>query len=350
MIVLKKILVLFIFLLIVIPISVKGDEFTNYIVRDMDSKRVFFERDSNIRKLPASTTKIMTCILGIENNNLFDVVTVGDEILKMDGSNIYLEKNEKILMQDLLYGMMLRSANDAAMVVGKHTSGDINHFVRLMNEKAKDLGLFNTIFNNPTGLDDYEKNYSTVSDLSLLYSYAYKNKIFRDIVGTKKYKASSSNKSYLFNNRMKLLEMYPKATGGKTGYTKKAGRVLVSSARKGNLNIVIASIGDTYGYDKHIKFYEEIFKNYKNYKLLDKDNFNLKKDKKRLYIKNSFIYPLTLEERNKIDKKIVLNKKENDKNEIGKIYIYLNQELIHEEKIFIKNNRKSLIERLKNVF
>lgn len=342
---------LFVFLLILIyPFHVKGNELTNYIVRDMDSKRVILESNSNFRKLPASTTKIMTCILAIENNNLEDVVTVKDEILTMDGSNIYLEMNEKILMQDLLYGMMLRSGNDAAMTIARHTSGDINYFVRLMNEKAKSLGLSNTVFNNPTGLDDNEKNYSTVSDLSLLYSYAYKNKTFRDIVGTKKYKATSSNKSYFFNNRMKLLEMYDKATGGKTGYTKSAGRVLVSSAKNNDLNLVIVSIGDTYGYDKHITFYEDTFRKYKNYKLLNKESFNLKYKDKKLYIKNSFTYPLTKEEYEKIDKKIVLNKNENKKNEIGKIIIYLNNELIHEEKIFKEKEHISLLKRLKNLF
>ena len=344
----RKVLFLIIFALF-IPSVVKGDEFTNYIVRDMDSKRILMESNSNIRKLPASTTKIMTCILGIENNRLYEIVTVGDEILTMDGSNIYLEINEKILMQDLLYGMMLRSGNDAAMSIAKHTSGDINHFVRLMNEKAKELGLNNTIYNNPTGLDDNEKNYSTVSDLSLLYSYAFKNKTFRDIVGTKRYKTSSSDKSYLFNNRMKLLDMYNKATGGKTGYTKSAGRVLVSSAKDKNLNIVIASIGDTYGYNKHIKFYEEVFNNYKRYEIINKDEFNLKNGKDRYYIKKSFYYPLTKDEYKKIDKVLVLNNKNKGKS-VGRIDIYLDGEIIHEEKVYQKEKKLSLLDRFKNLF
>ena len=338
----KKLIFLFIFFLLICPFSVNGIELTNYIVRDMNSGRIFSERSSNTRKLSASTTKIMTCILAIENNDMSEVVKVGDEILKVDGSNIYLELNERILMQDLLYGMMLRSGNDAAMSVAKYTSGDVNHFVRLMNEKAKILGLHNTIFNNPTGLDDNEKNYSTVNDLSRLYSYAYKNKMFRDIVGTKKYYAKSTNKDYVFSNRMKLLSMYNKATGGKTGYTKRAGRLLVSSAKDKDLDVVVVSIGDDYGYKEHINFYEEVFSNYKNYKLLDKKTFNLKNKNKKIYIKNSYFYPLTKDEKNKVDEKIDLK--------LRYVSIYLNKELIHKEKIYKKENKKSLLNRLKRIF
>lgn len=111
----KKIVFVFSLILILFPITVFAEEeFTNYIMRDMDSGRVFLEKASNVKKLPASTTKVMTAIVGIENSNLSDVVTVGDEILTMDGTNVYLEVGENILMQDLLYGLILRSGNDAS--------------------------------------------------------------------------------------------------------------------------------------------------------------------------------------------------------------------------------------------
>ena len=111
----------------------------------------------------------MTLVVALENSELTDVVKVGNEILTMDGSNIYTEVGESILMQDLLYGMILRSGNDAAMTVASHAGGNVKNFVKLMNEKARSLGLRNTVFNNPTGLDDYEKNMTTVRDLSLIY-------------------------------------------------------------------------------------------------------------------------------------------------------------------------------------
>ena len=338
----KKVIIVFIFILVLFPISINAKDFDNYIVMDIDSKRIFTSLDENKKVLPASTTKIMTLILAIENSNLERIVTVGNEILTIDGSNIYIKPNEQILMQDLLYGMILRSGNDAAMTVAKNVGGDVNHFVRLMNEKKDELGMYNTIFNNPTGLDDNEKNYSTMQDLATLYAYGYKNKTFRKIVGCKKYKTTSSSKSYLFNNRMKLLEMYDKATGGKTGYTKKAGRLLVSSAKDKDLNLVIASKGSDYGYEEHIMFYEDIFKNYKNYKVLDKDKFKLK----NYYIKNSFTYPLSEKEKDKITKKVVISKNK----ERGKVKLFLDNKLIHEEKIYKKKSKKSFFSKLKNIF
>ena len=149
----------------------------------------------------------------------------------------------------------------------------------------------------------------SVNDLAIMYSYGYKNKLFRDILGTKEYKTSSDKKSYYFKNRTEILGMYDKATGGKTGYTPKAGRLLVSSSSNNDLNLVIASRGNTYGYKSHISMFEDIFSKYENYLILDKNNFNEETDfNGKLYIKNSFKYPLTKEELNKIKKVIVFNK------------------------------------------
>ena len=347
----KKIIFLFIFtLFLIIPLRVNAsDIFTNYVVLDMESKRIFYELAKDEKKLPASTTKVMTAIVAIENSNLYDVVKVGDEILTMDGANIYVEIGESILMQDLLFGMLLRSGNDASMVIAKHTSGSVQNFVKLMNEKARELGLKNTVFNNPTGLDDFEKNYSTVNDLALIYSYAYQNKTFREIISAKTYETSSNKKSYYFNNRTKFISMYDKATGGKTGYTPSAGRVLVTSASNGDLDLVASSIGNKYGYERHISFYEDVFNNYRKYIILDKYNFKLKFNLEgKLYIKNSFSYPLSKEETEKIEKKIVFNKKKHGN--VGEVLIYLEDDLIHKESIYLKEKNISTIEKLKLFF
>jgi len=347
----KKLLLTLIISLIIIPTSIYAEElpFTNYIVKDMDSNRVFYQKASNIKKLPASTTKIMTAIVAIENSNLTDIVKVGEEILTMDGSNIYLEVGENILMQDLLYGLLLRSGNDTSMTIAKHVSGNVENFVMLMNEKARQLNLKNTIFNNPSGLDDFEKNYTTVEDLTRIYTYAYQNETFRKIINTKEYKTQSDKKSYYFKNRTKYVTMYDKSTGGKTGYTKDAGRVLVTSASNEDLNLVIASIGNDYGYQNHINTYENIFKNYKNYEILDKNSIKIKTNHQgKLYIKNSFSYPLTKEEKEQIKKKIKFNNK--NKGNIGEIQIYLKDELIHKEKIYLKEKKQNLIEQVKNFF
>lgn len=343
----KKLIIL---MLILTPVSVKANmNFDSYIVKDINSNKVFEEKSSQIKKLPASTTKIMTAIVALENSNKTDIVKVGDEILKVDGSNIYLEVGENILMEDLLYGMLLRSGNDAAMSIAKHTGGSINNFIKMMNEKARSLNLYNTIYTNPTGLDDYEENYSTASDLAAIYSYAYQNKDFRKIIKTKTYKTTSDKKSYLFNNRSKILKIYDKSTGAKTGYTPKAGRLLVSSARDNNLDIVIVTIGNSYGYEEHIKKYEEIFKDYKSYLILDKNNFKInKKLKGKPYIKNSFSYPLKETEKKDITKKIVLKNKKNKY--IGDINIYKDNEIIHKEKIYLREKKETIWQKIRDKF
>lgn len=354
----KKITILFLFLVLFFfgSSDVLAFELNTkaIVVSDMDSGRIFYEKNKDEKRLIASTTKVATAITAIENGNLEDVVEAGNEVLKMYGSNIYIEKNERMLLLDLLYGLMMRSGNDAAVVIAKHVGGSEEKFIRMMNDKAKELGMSNTIYNNPHGLDDDTKNYSTAFDLAKMYSYAYKNKTFRAIAGTKEYKTKSDKKSYLWINRTKILKMYDKATGGKTGYTPDAGRVLVSSASNKDLNLVAASFNSIYDYDLHIHLYEEIFSKYKNYTLFDKDKFKLDNlgDKKRAYIKNSIIYPLTVDEYKDINIKIDLNKNKNLKtgDEIGTIHVYLKDKLIKSEKIYVEVDDDGFFSKIRSFF
>ena len=249
-----------IFLFVISFILFSSNVLASSIIMDIDSGRIFSEKASNEVRLIASTTKIMTAILAIESNRLEDIVTAKEEILSMYGSNIYLEYNENMTLLDLVYGLMLRSGNDASVVIASYVGGNIENFVSMMNKKAKELGLTNTIFSNPNGLDDDTKNYSTAKDLAILYSYAYKNKTFRDIVGTKYYKTTSDLKSYTWKNRNNLLFTYSKANGGKTGYTPLAGRLLVSSASNNDLNLCMVTIDkSSYLYEVHEASYEKIF-------------------------------------------------------------------------------------------
>lgn len=339
---LKKILLLF---LILIPLNTNAisiDSKSLYAM-DIDSKREFYSKNSDDKRLIASTTKVMTSIVAIENSNSYDVVKVSSEVLKMYGSNTYIEPNESILMLDLLYGLLLRSGNDSALAIAEYLGGT-NNFVRLMNEKAKLLGLKNTVFQNPTGLDDDTKNYSTMKDLAYIYAYSYNNDLFREIIKTNHYTTKSTNKTYDWYNRCKFINMYDKQTGCKTGYTPDAGRLLVSSASDNDLNIVIASVNNKYDYDTHIVLYNEIFSDYKNIKLLDKDEFNSKYKDDNLYIKEDFIYPLSNDELDKINFIININNDNKD------IKIYLDKELIYKEKIYEVKEKTSLFTKIKNIF
>ena len=279
--------VLVILLLFLIPLNVfcKEDTFDtakSSIVMDIDSGRVLYENNADKKQLIASTTKIMTCIIAIEEGNLDKMIKVEDEILKMYGTSIYLEVGEKMKLIDLLYGLMLRSGNDASVVIAKAVAGSEKEFVKLMNKKAKEIGMTNTTFKNPHGLDEVTKNYSTARDMAKLTRYAYKNKTYRKITSSEEYRVKTDNKSYLWYNRMKY------CTGGKNGYTPSAGKTLVTTHKKNDLKIIIVTLDDNDEYNNHKRLAEYVFDNYSNYNIVDKNDFDLLIDNNKYYINNSF--------------------------------------------------------------
>lgn len=163
---------------ILFPLNILAfsDSSSSSVVMDMDSGRILYSKNKDEKRLIASTTKIMTCIITIENMDLNKKIIVGDEVLKMYGTNIYVEVGEEISIRDLLYGLMLRSGNDASVVLAKNVFGSYDKFIKMMNKKAKELNMNNTIFNNPHGLDDDTKNYSTAYDMALYLSIVIKIK------------------------------------------------------------------------------------------------------------------------------------------------------------------------------
>lgn len=281
--------------------------------------------------------KIMTCIVVLENADLDKTVVVGDEVLSMYGTSIYLEVGEKITIHDLLYGLMLRSGNDAAMVLATHTLGE-ELFIQKMNEKAQELEMKDTTFSNPHGLDEKTKNYSTAYDMALLGKYAYQNKEYRKIISTKKYYAKSSLKSFSWQNRMKLLYQYDFCVGGKNGYTPIAGKTLVSYAKKDNMTLMIVSLDDSLLYENHRHIYDYYFDYYHNYLILDKNNFYVTNtfSDSNLYIKKSFYYPLDEEEANSVRTLIELYP-DSSENMVGEVHIQLSQKEIGTVPIYQEN-------------
>lgn len=337
----------FLLIIFLFPICVnaKMDTATSSIVMDMDSKRILYSKNKDEKRLIASITKIMTATIALEKGKLSDTYEAGDEILEMYGTSIYLEYKEKMSLEDLLYGLMLRSGNDAAVVIANNISKDEKEFVKLMNKKANKLGMTNTSFSNSHGLDEKTKNYSTAYDMALLSSYAYtKFPKYRKIVGTKKYNAKTENKSYLWYNRNKLLNSYEFCTGGKNGYTPSAGRTLVTNAEKENLRLTVVTLNDGGEYTTHKNLYEYIFNKYKRYKIIDKNKFSIGKSffKDDVYLKKSFYYPLTEEELDKIKTIVKIDKKNNykDRENIGYIDILLDNKKIGKVKIYVKKRNK----------
>ena len=256
------------------------------VLIDNESGRILYEKDKDTPRLIASITKIMTAVLAIESGKMEEEVTVGEEVLTMYGSNIYLEVGEKMILRDMVYGLMLRSGNDAALVIAIFVGGSEENFVEMMNKKAKEIGMKNTVFNNPHGLDEITQNKSTAYDMALLSRYASKNEEYQKIVGCKKYQVQTDKKSYLWHNRNKLLNLYEYATGGKTGYTPSAGRTLVTTAQNKELSLTVVTLNDGNEYDTHQALYQYGFENYKLYTILDKEKFKIDEGfyKNKVYI------------------------------------------------------------------
>ena len=267
----KKLLILLICFIVVVGFgndSVKASDYyvRSYIVMDYNTGEIMESKDKDLVRSVASISKIMTAIVAIENSSLDTFVEVNDDVLKAYGSSIYLQIGEIVTMKDLLYGLMLRSGNDAAVTIARGVSGSIDAFVELMNEKASSIGMKNSAFNNPSGLDiEDEGNLSTSYDMALLMRYALDNETFREITSTKEYR-SSNHGTWL--NKNKLLRQYENTSGGKTGFTTKARRTLVTSAKKGDMELIVVTLDCGGDFAMHKNLYERYFNNYKTFKLL----------------------------------------------------------------------------------
>ncbi len=209
------------------------------ILIEATSGRVLYENNAEARRAPASTTKIMTALIVLENAELDSVVTVPQAAVGIEGSSVYLGLGERLTVKELLYALMLRSGNDAATALALHVSNNINEFAELMNIKANELGLENTNFQNPTGLPD-EEHYTTAHDLAIIAAEAMKNDVFKQIVATEKINISWDGKDCdrLLVNKNKMLFQYDGANGIKTGYTMAAGRCLVASATRNGMTLI----------------------------------------------------------------------------------------------------------------
>lgn len=231
---------------------------------DQNSKEVIEGKNIYDSQSVASISKIMTAIIVIENYDITTEIIVPDKVTKAYGSAIYIQPQSKITVLDLLYGLMLRSGNDAALCL----SLLFDDFVGLMNQKASELNMNYTTFHNPSGLDEEDEgNISCVYDMALLMCYAMQNDVFRQIVGTQKYERLDDN-GY-FTNKNKLLFNYEYCTGGKTGYTKKAGRTLVTSASFNDMEFVCVTFRCSNDFEMHQSLYELYFKKYEYFFDLD---------------------------------------------------------------------------------
>lgn len=227
------------------------------ILVDGDTGRVVYEHYADKRSLIASTTKIMTAVVALEHLDLHSTFEIPTEATNIEGSSMYLKCGECLSVEELLYGMMLHSGNDAAVALALQTAGSVEEFVVLMNLKAQKLGLKNTHFENPNGLDGKE-HFSTARDLAALTAYALKNEDFCTIVSTKNIQLGERS----LTNHNRLLWSCEGCIGVKTGYTKAAGRILVSAAKRNGRTLIAVTINDGNDWQDHSKLYDYGFSKY----------------------------------------------------------------------------------------
>ncbi len=227
------------------------------VVINGDTGEVIYAKNMD-QKLPmASTTKIMTGLLLCEGFDLNREITVTDQMVRVEGSSMGLVGGDKITLNDLLYGLMLASGNDAANVIAYILAGNPTDFAKMMNQKAKEIGLKNTNFVTPSGLDD-EEHYTTAYDLALLTKYAMQNKTFAEVVGCKTATLCYGNPPYkrTLTNHNKLLKSFEGCVGVKTGFTKKSGRCLVSAAKREGKFVIAVTLNAPNDWQDHTQMLE----------------------------------------------------------------------------------------------
>ena len=239
-----------------------------YVIYDRMSGMTIYGKDENKQTAMASTTKIMTALVVIEKCKLEDIVTITAESAGVGGSKLGLKTNDKVTVNDLLYGLMLRSGNDSAVALAIHTAGSVEEFAKLMNNKAKELGLVNTNFVTPHGLDDPE-HYTTAYELAKLTDYALRNETIARIVGTKRTTITISGNPKEIGNTNELLGNTEGVYGVKTGFTNNAGRCLVTSVKRGEMDLIIVVLGADTRKDRAKDSIKLIEYAYKKYQVVD---------------------------------------------------------------------------------
>lgn len=332
-------MIFFMLLNILVVAVVKADSLTNlnvksYILLDPVTGRILSNKNSDEKRPMASTTKIMTAIIALENGDLSSKVKVSKRSASIGGSSFKLQVNEEMSLESMLYGLLMCSGNDAAVAIAEHIAGNIEDFVEMMNQKAISIGATNTHFENPHGLDS-PYHYSTAEDLAKMAYYAWNISKFREIVGTAEKTISEGSFHRRIFNTNRLLRQFEIVNGIKTGYTGQAGKCLVASATKDNLHLISVVLGAhnhfsvtrellNYGFS-NFKL-RQVVKAHKPYHSINIENGI--KDEIVLIAKDDIVVPIS--KNDFVDLKVVTPNK-------IKAPVYKNQR-IGELQVFINNN------------
>ncbi len=332
-------------------------------VIEMESGRVLFSKNMDEKLKMASTTKIVTAYTVIKHcKNLDEPFKISDEAVGIEGTSIYLKSGEILSARELLYGLMLRSGNDASVALALHCANSIEEFAELMNQTALECGAKNSHFVNPHGLDA-DEHYTTAYDLALITSKALQNKTFAEIVSTKniKIRGGESGTRYLVNKN-RLLNSLNGCIGVKTGFTKGAGRCLVSAVKRGNMTAICVVLNCGPMFEESANLLNTAFNEYENVEILSPYNYicsinveNGEKNKIRVYNPQGYKYPLTKAEKENIsvdfDLPNILKAPINAETKIGVARVYFGEKLMFETNILTMEKIESdaIIDKIKDI-
>ncbi len=355
----RALIIIIIFSLV--PIDAHGNSAQSAIVMEARTGRILYTKNIYAKKPMASTTKIMTALLALEKGNLDSIVPISDEAVGIEGSSIYLRNGERIRLRDLVYGLMLRSGNDSAVAIGNHIAGSQEEFIKLMNKKAKRIGAKNTNFTNPHGLH-HRDHYTTAYDLALVTRQALLKEEFKEIVSAKRWIAERDGYN-VFYNKNKTLTQFKGGDGVKIGYTRAAGRCLVTSATRDGMQVISVVLNDPNWFNNCYSLMERAFENYSPQIILKKDqdikSFGVEKGKKEksyMRVKEDVIIPVKENEEDKVF--TVFEAVENIQapiqkgQKLGKAKIYIGDKLITTADLFAKEDieKRRLIDMIRNFF
>ena len=341
-----------------VDISAKGA-----VLLEADSTSIAFGKNENTPLPMASTTKIMTALVVLENSCLDHIVTIEPSMVGIEGSSIYLQVGEALTVEELLYALLLESANDASVALAIHVSGSVESFAELMNEKAQALGLKSTHFTNPHGLDDKE-HYTTPYELGIIAANAMKNEKFKEIVSTRKKTIPLNNGdgTRVLVNHNRLLRLYDGTIGIKTGFTKKSGRCLVSASSRNGVTLICVTLNAPNDWQDHISLLNYGFDNYESVLLAEPNSYSIELpviggDKSTLNAENTQGLSVTLNKENInisaiVESNRLLSAPISKGDLVGNIVFYNNDKIIAtlplfaKENVKVQNYKKSIFERI----
>ncbi len=282
---------------------------SSYVVIDASTGRLLEGSNANAELPIASLTKVWTALTVLDNVPLDDEITISNAAATQEGSSLYLQAGEVWTVESLLYGLLLHSGNDAAYALAEHTGGSIDGFTKLMNEKIQLAGLENAHFTNPSGLH-HEEHYASALDMANMFRLALQNEAFTKIASAKAYKPKE--KSVTWRNKHKLLHYNKFAIAGKTGYTKVAGRTLVTYFEDDGKKVIVVTLNHSNDWNTHSSLATNVFQSYDNVKVVEKGKYRLL-DKQVIEVKKDYFLLLKKEEQEEAKNVLIIPRKSSEK-------------------------------------